>query len=326
MNYPGEIRISCHRGGITFDFDGVIGAESTESDGMERPVEDAGSEKSAKATFAGFRRLLEGVNLAPGVEVKINIRSVGGAVGEALLIYDHLRELVQEGARITTLCHGYTASAATIIAQAASPGKRLIAPGALYLIHNSTAAVEGNCLDARHAAELLDKTDARIAAIYAVCSGRPEEVFTELMGRGGGRGEWLTPEEAMEAGLADGVAEGGSMLLAFREKVRNFFSRKWLPNVTGAGPGGRTGVPGAAGVNVRAQRATEVETLAEKVVCLQRRTVWLAGENLRLQARPSATLPREDPDPMPFAGLGDTPMEGNRNAYDGDVQLFREGR
>ena len=53
-------------------------------------------------------------------------------MNDALLIHDALTAL---GAHITTRCYGYTASAATIIAQAASPGCREISANALYLIH-----------------------------------------------------------------------------------------------------------------------------------------------------------------------------------------------
>ena len=51
------------------------------------------------------------------------------------------------GAQVTTRCYGYTASAATIVAQAASPGCREIAPTTLYLVHNSLCSVEGNADD-----------------------------------------------------------------------------------------------------------------------------------------------------------------------------------
>ncbi len=52
-------------------------------------------------------------------EVVVTIRSTGGDVNDALMIHDALTQLK---GRITTRCYGYTASAATIIAQAASEG------------------------------------------------------------------------------------------------------------------------------------------------------------------------------------------------------------
>jgi ATP-dependent protease ClpP protease subunit len=137
-------------------------------------------------------------------EVIVNIRSTGGDVNDALLIYDALRSL---DATITTRCYGYTASAATIIAQAANEGCREISTNAMYLIHKSTCAIEGNSssLDAR--AELLRKTDERLAHLYAMHSGREVEHFVQLMSENNGEGRWLTAEETVAAGLADRIID-----------------------------------------------------------------------------------------------------------------------
>lgn len=135
-------------------------------------------------------------------EATVDIRSTGGDVHEALGMYDIL---AGSGLRITTRCFGYVASAATIVAQAASPGRRLIAPGALYLIHRAESAAEGNAGDMTAAVELLTKTDAGIAGIYAARSGRDAREFAALMSENGGRGRWLTASEAVAAGLADSV-------------------------------------------------------------------------------------------------------------------------
>lgn len=135
-------------------------------------------------------------------EATVDIRSTGGDVHEALGMYDIL---AGSGLRITTRCFGYVASAATIVAQAASPGRRLIAPGALYLIHRAESAAEGNAGDMTAAVELLTKTDAGIAGIYAARSGRSAREFAALMSENGGRGRWLTASETVAAGLADSV-------------------------------------------------------------------------------------------------------------------------
>ncbi len=135
-------------------------------------------------------------------EATVDIRSTGGDVHEALGMYDIL---AGSGLRITTRCFGYVASAATIVAQAASPGRRLIAPGALYLIHRAESAAEGNAGDMTAAVELLTKTDAGIAGIYAERSGRSAREFAALMSENGGRGRWLTASETVAAGLADSV-------------------------------------------------------------------------------------------------------------------------
>ena len=173
------------------DIEGTIGVPE------ECQFEDA---SSRVATFEAFRREVKRITEVAAKSVVVNIRSTGGDVNDALLIYDALRAL---DANITTRCYGYTASAATIIAQAADEGCREISNNALYLIHNSTCSIDGNAssLDAR--AELLRKTDEQLARLYALHSGGEEEFFLSLMAENNGEGRWLSAEETIELGLAD---------------------------------------------------------------------------------------------------------------------------
>lgn len=177
------------------DIEGTIGVPE------ENQFEDA---SSRVATFEAFRREVKRITEVAAKSVVVNIRSTGGDVNDALLIYDALRDL---DAHITTRCYGYTASAATIIAQAADEGCREISSNALYLIHNSTCSIDGNSasLDAR--AELLRKTDEQLANLYALHSGGEAEKYAALMAENGGEGRWLTAEETIEAGLADAIIE-----------------------------------------------------------------------------------------------------------------------
>lgn len=177
----------------TIDIEGVIGV----------PEESQFSKSSQSiATYEKFSEKLAQIRAIEAKEVIVNIRSTGGDVNDALLIYESLASL---DAKITTRCYGYTASAATIIAQAASEGCREIAHSALYLIHMSSSSVEGNSTDLAERIALLEKSDEQIATLYALRSGLPKEGFVALMSENGGRGRWLSPEEAIEAGLADAV-------------------------------------------------------------------------------------------------------------------------
>ena len=156
------------------------------------------------ATFDRFREEVARIAEIAATKVVVNIRSTGGDVNDALLIYDALMGL---DAHITTRCYGYTASAATIIAQAANDGCREISSNAMYLIHKSTCSIEGNAssLDAR--ADLLRKTDERLASLYALHSGRDAQYFADLMAENNGEGRWLTAEETVATGLADCITD-----------------------------------------------------------------------------------------------------------------------
>ena len=186
-----KIKIRNDAAVCTIDIEGVIGIpeESQFSDNAQ-----------CVATYEKFSREISKIKDIEAKEVVVNIRSTGGDVNDALLIYETLTSL---DATIVTRCYGYTASAATIIAQAATPGCREIAASALYLIHMSSSMVEGNSTDLAERIELLEKSDERIASLYALRSGLSKESFVALMGENGGRGRWLSPEEVVEAGLAD---------------------------------------------------------------------------------------------------------------------------
>lgn len=175
------------------------------------------------ATYERFRQTVQAIADIAHREVLVNIRSTGGDVNDALLIYEALRST---GAHITTRCHGYTASAATLIAQAASEGCREIAPEALYLIHNSICATEGNAEELAAQTDLLRKTDSRLAELYARRSGRPVGEFVALMAENNGRGCWLSPEETLAAGLADKIIASDKTPASGEGSVRNL-ARGW---------------------------------------------------------------------------------------------------
>lgn len=189
------IKIKNEADSTTIDIEGIIGiAEEWQFENPESRV----------ATYERFKESVSRIADIRGSEIRVNIRSTGGDVNDALLIYEALRAT---GAVVTTCCYGYTASAATIVAQAASPGRRLIAPSALYLIHNSLCSAEGNAEELEAEVAMLRQTDARLAEIYATRSGRSVEEVASLMAENGGRGRWLSPAEAIAEGLVDSLDE-----------------------------------------------------------------------------------------------------------------------
>ena len=186
-----QIKIKNEVDCTTIDIEGTIGlSEEWQFDNPESRV----------ATYERFKECVAKIADISNSHIVVNIRSTGGDVNDAMLIYEALRAT---GAHITTRCYGYTASAATIVAQAASEGCREIAPTSLYLIHKSLCSTEGNAEELQAEVDMLHQTDRRIAEVYASRSGRSVEEIELLMSANGGRGRWLSPDEAIAEGLVD---------------------------------------------------------------------------------------------------------------------------
>ncbi len=288
-----DIQIIRHAARCRIDIEGTIGVP-------EQEQFDPGSRQVA--TWERFRRTVEEIRRISAPEVIVNIRSTGGDVNDALLIHDALRSL---GGRITTRCYGYTASAATVIAQAASPGCRELSANALYLIHRSVCASEGNADELAARLDLLRKTDERLAEVYAARSGRAKADFEALMGENNGNGRWLSPHEAIAAGLADRIVQDAetaagrgprAWVRRLAERLRPAHLRpRTLP---AAGPSIlHFGEPGAH---------DEPATPPAPVPAI------------RQEALPTRTLPREDPP------IGEAAQTRNRLAYERDARRLAE--
>lgn len=275
----------CH-----IDIEGTIGVpEEWQFDEPEARV----------ATYEKFRDTLNRIREIAAPQVVVNIRSTGGDVNDALLIHDALHSL---DTQITTRCYGYVASAATIIAQAASEGCREISANALYLIHNAICATEGNAVELATKIDLLQHTDERIAQVYAARSGRPAGEFADLMSENNGEGRWLSPEQAVAAGLADGLIDIGGKRSA--SQTRNI-AQRWSRLLSTVGIRSAEELPIDRNIlHFDGELATRrwVDTLRQA----------------QQTAAPTATKPREDP------SCNEAIRSINDRAYAEDAQRMRK--
>lgn len=286
-----EIQIKNSAGVCLIEIEGTIGVpEEWQFDQPEARV----------ATYEKFRDTVRRIAGIDAPQIVVDIRSTGGDVNDALLIHDALCSL---DAHITTRCYGYTASAATIIAQAASPGCREISANALYLIHTAICAAEGNAVEIAGTLDLLRQTDTRIAAVYAARSGRPAGEFEALMAENNGNGRWLSPEEAVAAGLADTVTDNGERTAP---SLAGNIARGWERLLAGIGLNRREELP--ADRNVLLTAGERQELLRRSATAIRQ-----AQQN----ASPTCTKPREDP------SYGDTVRTANQRAYAEDVKRFK---
>lgn len=286
-----EIQIKNSAGVCRIEIEGTIGVpEEWQFDQPEARV----------ATYEKFRDTVRRIAGIDAPQIVVDIRSTGGDVNDALLIHDALCSL---DAHITTRCYGYTASAATIIAQAASPGCREISANALYLIHTAICAAEGNAAEIAGKLDLLRQTDTRIAAVYAARSGRPAGEFEALMAENNGNGRWLSPEEAVAAGLADVVTDAAGHPAP--SLTRNI-ARGWERLLV------RIGL--SAGEQLPADRNI-LHTEGEERELLRRSAAAVRQAQQRVV--PTQTRPREDP------SYGDLVRTANQRAYSEDAKRLR---
>lgn len=283
-----EIRCSADRSAV-IDIEGTIG------------IDPASTDSRSVATYEGFNRALDQIRALDVDQITVNIRSTGGNVADALLIYDALCDLETH---VVTRCHGYTASAATIIAQAASEGCREIMGNALYLIHRSMSATEGNALDLQQSLDLLSKTDERLAAIYSLRSGREVEQITALMNENGGNGRWLTPEEALDAGLVDRIIEPTTSRRTIKARIADAAERlisALRPTADEPMPRAQLNIEAAA---IEARSSAAVEALREG----QERTL------------PTSVEPTDDPSDR------EAEEPANAASYSRDANTLREAK
>lgn len=137
--------------------------------------------------------------------VKVRINSGGGDLFDGIAIHNLLRA---SGATIEVSVDGVAASAASVIAIAADPGKLSIAQGAFLMIHEARGGVFGTASELDGAAKLIRKANATMADMYSKAAASrgihvDPATFAALMAEE----TWFSGEEAKLIGLADSIGE-----------------------------------------------------------------------------------------------------------------------
>lgn len=145
-----------------------------------------------------FNEHLEGLTAENTVEVYIN--SYGGSVKEALGIVNALRRCP---ARVVAYVDGFAASAASVITQGAD--EVLMPRNTCMMLHNARWWVEGNPKELRKSADDLEVINQTIINSYAARAGDklPAAVLQQILDEE----TWLTAEDCVRYGLADGIAD-----------------------------------------------------------------------------------------------------------------------
>ena len=159
-------------------------------------------------TAAAFVEELKAVDAD---EISLYINSPGGEVFDGLAIHNALRS---HRARVMVQVDSLAASIASVIAMA---GDRIVmSPHSQMMIHDAQGVSCGNPEELREYADFLDRQSDNIAAVYAERAGG-----TKLQWRKRMQAEtWYFADEAVEAGLADEVAQPQRMSPEEEEQAR----------------------------------------------------------------------------------------------------------
>jgi ATP-dependent Clp protease protease subunit len=175
---------------------------------------DWDGEKYNYNTSAAIRRQLAELMDMDVDTITVNIHSLGGYVDDALAIHD---ALAMHPANIITNVTGFTASSATIIAQAGNT--RTISANAMYLIHEAWGVFWGTVKQVTDQLETLVTVNGRLVGIYAKRGGKDEDYYKDIMGEKDGSGKWITAEQALEFGLVDEIIEPMALAAASTEII-----------------------------------------------------------------------------------------------------------
>lgn len=130
--------------------------------------------------------------------IRVHINSEGGEVYAGIAIFNALR-LCEKDVEIYT--DGISASIAGIIAMCGR--KHFMSRFARLMIHSVSAGVYGDKTDLRATIEEIEALEDTLAQIISSRMGiTPEEVKARFFD---GKDHWFTAQEAVAAGLADGI-------------------------------------------------------------------------------------------------------------------------
>jgi ATP-dependent Clp protease protease subunit len=146
----------------------------------------------------------------PDKDINLYINSPGGAVTAGLAIYDTMQYIKSD---VKTIVMGQACSMGSFLAQAGTPGKRVVLPESRTMIHRVSSGTPGTSgsvhiqelqmEDIKRHYEESQKVNKRLTELYVKHNSKGktyEELFETMK-----FDTFLTAEEAVENGFADKV-------------------------------------------------------------------------------------------------------------------------
>lgn len=153
-------------------------------------------------------------------EINLRINSEGGAVFDAVAIYN---TLTRHAARVLVDIDGVAASSASLVAMAGD--KIRIAEDALLMIHDPWSPLGGTAADMRRTADTLDKLESTVRSIYAKRTGLSDDEVDVMMANE----TWMTADEAVGHRFADEVTRALKVAARVDPERYKHVPRRLLP-------------------------------------------------------------------------------------------------
>jgi|TARA_B100000941_G_scaffold283808_1_gene253746 ATP-dependent Clp protease protease subunit len=158
-------------------------------------LDTAVTEQSASLVVAQML-FLESEN--PNKPINFYINSPGGLVTAGMAIYDTMQFIKSP---VHTTVMGQACSMGSFLAMAGEPGQRRLLPNARHMIHQPLGGTSGQASDVEIQYKELARWKKVLTEIYATHTGKDIETLEKDMDRD----NFMTPDEAVEYGLADEV-------------------------------------------------------------------------------------------------------------------------
>eukprot|EP00270_Netrium_digitus_P008283 TRINITY_DN2466_c0_g1_i1.p1 TRINITY_DN2466_c0_g1~~TRINITY_DN2466_c0_g1_i1.p1 ORF type:complete len:332 (+),score=53.29 TRINITY_DN2466_c0_g1_i1:60-998(+) len=138
-------------------------------------------------------------------DIRLFVNSPGGSISASMAIFDAI-QLCR--ADVSTIAFGLAASTASIILMGGTKGKRYAMPNARIMMHQPLGGASGQAIDVEIQAKEIMYHKDNLTRIIAQITGRSyEQVEKDI-----DRDRYMSPVEAMEYGVIDGVIDEESIL------------------------------------------------------------------------------------------------------------------
>ncbi|CAN4076375.1 unnamed protein product [Withania somnifera] len=138
-------------------------------------------------------------------DIRLFINCPGGSLSATMAIFDVV-QLVR--ADVSTVALGISASTASIILAGGTKGKRYAMPNTRIMIHQPLGGASGQAMDVEIQAREIMRNKDNVIKIFSNCTGRSfEQVMKDI-----DRDRYMSPIEALEYGLIDGVIDRDSII------------------------------------------------------------------------------------------------------------------